>query len=139
MGIKHMFLCLYYEGCRLIHKLHLMNAEMEKAMKHGFIRVAAATPKIRLADCTYNAKQVIKIIDTAEKQDVKLWYSQSFVLRDIAGRFAFTRNPTSPCKMQVKEIINFTKDKELLTIIGFPFEYEGRLYNTAADYSGVSC
>ena len=45
MGIKHMFLCLYYEGCRLIHKLHLIDARNGEAMKHGFIRVAAATPR----------------------------------------------------------------------------------------------
>ncbi|WP_087758961.1 NAD(+) synthase [Herbinix luporum] len=110
---------------------------MEKAMKHGFIRVAAATPKIRLADCTYNAKQVIKIIDTAEKQDVKLLvFPELCVTGYSSGDLLLQETLLHHAKMQVKEIINFTKDKELLTIIGFPFEYEGRLYNTAAVIQG---
>ena len=41
-------------------------------MKDGFIKVAAATPKIRVADPIYNAEQIIAQIDEAEKNGVKI-------------------------------------------------------------------
>jgi NAD+ synthase (glutamine-hydrolysing) len=41
-------------------------------MKHGFIRVAAATPVIRVADCGYNTDRIIELIEEAQKQEIKL-------------------------------------------------------------------
>ena len=80
---------------------------------------------------------MIKIIDTAEKQDVKLLvFPELCVTGYSSGDLLLQETLLHHAKMQVKEIINFTKDKELLTIIGFPFEYEGRLYNTAAVIQG---
>ena len=31
-------------------------------MKDGFVKVAAGTPKIRVADCRYNAEQILSLI-----------------------------------------------------------------------------
>ena len=41
-------------------------------MKDGFICVAAGTPKIRVADCRYNAEQIFTMIREADKQGVKI-------------------------------------------------------------------
>ena len=41
-------------------------------MKDGFIRVAAGTPRIRVADCRYNAEQIFTMIREADKQGVKI-------------------------------------------------------------------
>ena len=41
-------------------------------MKDGFIKVAAATPEIKVADCKYNAKQIISLAKELAKKDVKL-------------------------------------------------------------------
>ena len=41
-------------------------------MKDGFVKVAAATPEIRVADCDYNAERIIEIIKEAEGKDVDL-------------------------------------------------------------------
>ena len=41
-------------------------------MNHGFIKVAAAIPSIKVADCDYNSQQIISLIEKAEKQDVSL-------------------------------------------------------------------
>ena len=41
-------------------------------MKYGFIKVAAATPSIRVADCEYNAAQILKTIVRARDAQEKL-------------------------------------------------------------------
>lgn len=102
-------------------------------MKHGFIRVAAATPKIRVTDCSYNTDQIINDIEKAEQQEVKLivfpelsitgYTCGDLFLQDLLLRSALE---------QVKRIADFTKDKEVVAVVGFPYQRWGKLYNTAA-------
>lgn len=48
-------------------------------MKHGFIKVAAMTPRIRVADPDYNAAQVCKGIDEALSKGLRFLCSRNFV------------------------------------------------------------
>ena len=41
-------------------------------MKQGFIKVCAATPKIRVADCESNATEIIRLLEAANREHVKL-------------------------------------------------------------------
>ena len=41
-------------------------------MKDGFLKTAAATPAIRLADCAYNAKQILLCMEQARQKGAKL-------------------------------------------------------------------
>ena len=52
-------------------------------MKHGFIKVAAATPKIKVADTQFNTTAIIEKITEAYGQGHVLLYCRSFVLQDI--------------------------------------------------------
>lgn len=102
-------------------------------MKHGFIRVAAATPHIRLADCSNNANQIIKLIEIAEENDVKLLvFPELCVTGYTCGDLFFQDTLITHAKNEVKRIADYTRDMELVTIIGFPYEINGKLYNTAA-------
>ena len=38
---------------------------------YGFVRVAAASPKLKVADCDYNTSQIKQLIDEAVKQNVQ--------------------------------------------------------------------
>ncbi|NLO09074.1 MAG: NAD(+) synthase [Clostridiales bacterium] len=102
-------------------------------MKHGFIRVAATTPHIRLADCSYNAEQIINIIKIAEEKEIKLLvFSELCVTGYTCGDLFLQDILLRRAMEQVKRIAETTVDKELVTVIGFPYENRGRLYNTAA-------
>lgn len=106
-------------------------------MKHGFIRVAAATPHIRLADCSYNADQIIRYIENAEKNEIKLLvFPELCVTGYTCGDLLFQESLLRGAREQVKRITDFTKDKELVAVFGFPFEYNGKIYNTAAVIQG---
>lgn len=52
-------------------------------MDYGFIKVAAATPKIKVADVDYNTELICNQIDEAAKMVQKCLYFQNYVLRDI--------------------------------------------------------
>ena len=41
-------------------------------MNYGFIKVAAAIPQVKVADCSYNAEQIINLIHTAEEKGVNI-------------------------------------------------------------------
>ena len=41
-------------------------------MKDGFIRVCAATPDIRVADCAYNEKNIMNLMDEAYEKQVSV-------------------------------------------------------------------
>lgn len=102
-------------------------------MQHGFIRVAAATPQIRLADCKYNAGQIMNKIDEAEKKSVKLLvFPELCITGYTCGDLFLQDTLLRNAREQVKIIAEFTKNKELVTVIGFPYERQGKLYNTAA-------
>ncbi len=48
-------------------------------MRYGFIKAAAATPEIRVADCSYNAGQTVKLMREAAEKGVSSWFFRSFV------------------------------------------------------------
>ena len=47
-------------------------------MKHGFIKVAAATPRVTVADCKANGEEILKAIHEMEKEHVKLMVFPEF-------------------------------------------------------------
>lgn len=106
-------------------------------MKHGFLRVAAATPVIRVADCEYNTGKIMELIDKALGQGNKLvvfpelsitgYTCGDLFLQDILLRSA---------SESVKTIAEYTKGKEIVVVIGFPYLVKGKLYNTAAVVAG---
>ena len=47
-------------------------------MKHGFIKVAAATPRVTVADCKANGEEILRAIREMEKEHVKLMVFPEF-------------------------------------------------------------
>lgn len=102
-------------------------------MKHGFVRVAAATPKIRVADCEYNANRIMEYIDLAERQEIKLIVFPELSISGYTCGDLFLQDTLLRNAMEhIKTVANFTKDKELVVVVGFPYMSNGNLYNTAA-------
>lgn len=106
-------------------------------MKHGFLRVAAATPVIRVADCWYNAGKIMELIDEALEQGNKLIVFPElsvtgYTCGDLFLQDILLRNAAE----SVKTIAEHTKGKEIIAVIGFPYTVKGKLYNTAAVIAG---
>ena len=41
-------------------------------MKHGFVKVAAMSPKVKVADVEYNAERICEKLDEARKEKAKV-------------------------------------------------------------------
>lgn len=106
-------------------------------MKYGFIRVAAATPKIKVAECRHNADKILEFINQAEGQNVKLIvFPELCVTGYTCGDLFLQDRLLNGAREQVKRIAAYTADKDIVAVVGFPYQRDGKLYNTAAVLHG---
>ncbi len=102
-------------------------------MKHGFIKVAAATPVIRVADCKHNAEQIMKLIDLAQQKEIKLIvFPELGVTGYTCGDLFMQDTLLRGAEENVKRIAEHTKGMDPVVVVGFPYIVKGKLYNTAA-------
>ena len=103
-------------------------------MKDGFIKAAAASPALRVADCAYNRDRIIEIIRKAQDRDVKLLVLPELAVTGYTCGDLFGQNALLEGALEaLEDIIEATEESDLLLVIGVPLTAEGRLYNCAAD------
>ncbi|MCI9184630.1 MAG: NAD(+) synthase [Lachnospiraceae bacterium] len=106
-------------------------------MRDGFFRVAAVTPKIRVADPVYNGGQICKWIEEGEKAGAGLMVFPELCLTAYTCGDLFLQSPLlRSAKKQLQEIALFTKGRQMLVLVGLPWEHGGKLYNVAAALCG---
>ncbi len=102
-------------------------------MKDGFIKVAAATPKIKVADPFYNAERVIEQIDEATKKGAKIIVFPELVLTGYTCNDLFLQDRLLDGTMQaLQKLVEHSKDSDVISFVGLPVEHNGKLYNCAA-------
>lgn len=106
-------------------------------MKDGFIKVAAATPKIRVADAAYNARQICRMMDETEKEGAGIVVFPELCMTGYTCGDLFTQEILLKDAAEgLHEVADYTKDKNGLYFVGVPLAVEGELYNVAA---AVNC
>ena len=101
-------------------------------MKDGFICVAAGTPKIRVADCRYNAEQIFTMIREADKQGVKILALPELCLTGYTCGDLFLQDTLLEGAMEgLRTILKATGHLEILAVFGMPLRCAGKLYNCA--------
>ncbi|MFA9375520.1 MAG: NAD(+) synthase [Lachnotalea sp.] len=102
-------------------------------MKHGFVKVAAATPDIKVADCEYNRIAIEEIIDEAILRKTKLIVFPELVLTGYTCSDLFLQEQLlNEAKRQLIKLTEYSKDKDILIFVGLPIEMRGKLYNVTA-------
>lgn len=102
-------------------------------MKYGFIRTAAATPYVKVADCKYNTDNIIACIDEAYGNNTELIvFPELCITGYTCGDLFSQRRLISSAMESISRLKKATINKNIITVIGFPFEYIGNLYNCAA-------
>ncbi|HHX12649.1 MAG TPA: NAD(+) synthase, partial [Clostridiales bacterium] len=102
-------------------------------MKHGFVKVAAATPIVKVADVISNGNRIRELIDRAEDEKVKLiTFPELSVTGYTCGDLFFQDALIKRAEEEIKLIREHTKGKEVIVVVGFPYYNNGKLYNTAA-------
>lgn len=73
-------------------------------MKHGFVKVAAATPDIRVADVEYNTEQICRLIDeTAEEEAKVVVFPELCITGYTCGDLFITGSVAGKCKERIAE------------------------------------
>ena len=102
-------------------------------MRHGFVKVAAATPDIRVADVEFNKENICRGIEEAEKANAKILVFPELCVTGYTCSDLFDHAVLlKAAKKALLEIAEFTRDRDLLVFVGVPLEVDGKLYNVAA-------
>lgn len=102
-------------------------------MKDGFLKVAAATPKIRVADVKFNKEQICEMIDDTTKAGAKIVVFPELCVTGYTCGDLFTQDILlGEAQNALVEIAGHTSDKDALIFIGAPLDVDGELYNVAA-------
>ena len=102
-------------------------------MRDGFVKAAAGTPKIRVADCEYNAGQIIALMEEAAAQGVKvLALPELCVTGYTCGDLFLQPTLLDGAERALARILEETRGLDMLTALGLPVRCQNKLYNCAA-------
>lgn len=105
-------------------------------MLDGFLKTAAATPTIRVADPAYNAQEIAGLLKQAAGQGVKfLMFPELCLTGYTCGDLFLQPLLLSGAEQGLAEILEESKSLPLLAAVGLPVAVEGKLYNCAAVFS----
>lgn len=106
-------------------------------MQDGFIKVAAVTPKIKVADTVYNSGVIIDAIKEAGNSKAKIIVFPELCITGYTCSDLFLQDKLlNSAKQQLLYIAEHTADIDALIFIGLPLEKDGKLYNVAAVLKG---
>jgi len=102
-------------------------------MRNGFVKVAAASPVIKVADAEYNAQRIIETIKKADDEGVKLIVFPELSLTgcclyDLVGHKVILEG----AKKALCKVIEATEETDILAFVGLPYAVGSRLYSVAA-------
>ncbi|MDO4275452.1 MAG: NAD(+) synthase [Eubacteriales bacterium] len=102
-------------------------------MRQGFIKTAAATPMITVADCKANGEEIIRLIREMEKEHAKIMAFPELCITGYTCHDLFLQRTLLKSAWDtLLEIGDKTRDVDALIFVGLPVSYKGKLYNAAA-------
>ncbi len=105
-------------------------------MKQGFIKAAAATPDIRVADVAYNQEKICECIRKAADCHAKLLVFPELCITGYTCGDLFQQEVLlKDARQALLKIAAFTKAKDMLVFAGMPLCVDGKLYNVAAAFN----
>lgn len=104
---------------------------VKKEMKHfGFIRVAAATPRVKVSDTEFNKNEILALIDKAEAEKTSLLaFPELSVTGYTCGDLFGSSSLIESAEEKVAEIRDYTRGKTVTVVVGAPVRYNDKLYN----------
>ena len=101
-------------------------------MNYGFAKVAAAIPSLKVADCTYNTQQIENLINRAEEENTEIIVFPElcicgYTCQDLFGQQMLLQQ----CEKSLSKLIDFTRSRKIIVIIGMPIAKGALLMNCA--------
>ena len=98
----------------------------------GFVRVAAAVPTLKVADCAFNASQIKLQIDEAIQEGVEvICFPELSLTGYTCADLFFTQQLQQSCMSQLEQLCDFTRGKAIIVLVGAPLKVGNDLFNCA--------
>ena len=102
-------------------------------MRDGFIRAAAVSPELRVADCAFNTQKIIEVIDAAASSGVSLLTLPELCITGYTCGDLFSQHVLLSCALDsLAAIAQATCGKNMFVFVGLPLEKDQKLFNCAA-------
>ena len=102
-------------------------------MLDGFIRVAAASPKIKVGDVDYNVSQTVSLARKAAAKDTAvIVFPELGITGYTCGDLFEQKALLDKAKIGLFDLAEQTSDLNTVIIAGLPYELGGKLFNVAA-------
>ncbi len=101
-------------------------------MNYGFVKVAAAVPTVRVADCKHNTEQIQAILLQANNQGVEIiCFPELSITAYTCGDLFGSQLLLDEAEMGLINLMNFSRSMNIIAIVGMPVAYGGALLNCA--------
>lgn len=101
-------------------------------MKHGFVKVMAGIPEIRVADCAYNTKNIAACMREADASGIDLLVLPELCVTGYTcGDLFRQKTLIDAVEKSIAALLDVSAQLSLVTLVGAPFLWEGKLYNCA--------
>ena len=99
----------------------------------GYIKVAAASPWLRVADCDYNSERIIAQMQEATDKGVKVvLFPELGITGATCDDLFLQRTLLSAAEQRLMQIVEASADFPLMAIVGLPLASNDKIYNCAA-------
>lgn len=106
-------------------------------MNYGFVKVAAAIPSLKVADCDYNEKQIENLIIQAEGRGVEIiCFPELCMTGYTCGDLFAQQLLIDNCENALFKLLDFTRSLNIISIVGMPVQMNATLLNAAVVIQG---
>lgn len=104
-------------------------------MNYGFVKVAAAVPHLRVADCKYNVQRIEKQISEADGKGVQLiCFPELSITGYSCGDLFMQQTLLTAAIDGLQQLLDYTKSMDIISIVGLPLSYNNTLLNVAVAF-----
>ena len=101
----------------------------------GFVRAAAVTPTIRVADCGHNAERILGVIERASEEGVRILCLPELCLTGYTCGDLFLQEALLASALEaLSSLIERSARFPVFTLVGLPLAHDGKLFNAAAAF-----
>ena len=98
----------------------------------GYVRVAAAVPHMKVADCAYNASEIKKQISEAVQEGVQvICFPELSITGYTCADLFFTQQLQQNALRALEQVCAYTRDLPIIVLVGAPLKVDNNLYNCA--------
>ncbi|KNY27030.1 NAD(+) synthase [Pseudobacteroides cellulosolvens] len=100
-------------------------------MNYGFVKVGAAVPELKVADCEFNSGKIVEFINKADKEDCQIiLFPELSITAYTCGDLFHQEILLEQSMTYLNSILENTRDTDIVAILGMPVKVDAQLFNS---------